>query len=74
LPAPPLFEAISDLQAHANLLRHGLPSQLADALVVLWREVGEGLLATVNDTVECVTGRPPISFAQWARENAPAFR
>jgi hypothetical protein len=29
---------------------------------------------TVVPTVEQVTGRPPRTFAQWAREHAGAFR
>ncbi|HEX4353254.1 MAG TPA: NAD(P)H-binding protein [Polyangiales bacterium] len=68
------FEPISDEQAHANLLRHGLPPALADALIVLWREVREGLVAMVTNEVERIVGRAPIAFATWAKQNAAAFR
>ena len=33
-----------------------------------------GRLAAVTDTVERVLGRKPISFEEWAAENAAAFR
>jgi uncharacterized protein YbjT (DUF2867 family) len=68
------FEAISDEQARANLLKNGLPQALADALVVLWREVREGRVATVTREVERVTGQKPRSFADWAGEHVMAFR
>jgi hypothetical protein len=32
-----------------------------------------GLRAHVTDTVEQVTGTPPLSFARWASDHAHAF-
>jgi uncharacterized protein YbjT (DUF2867 family) len=68
------LEVITDEQAHLTLLAHGLTAELADALVVLWREVREGRVATVTDHVERVTGNKPITFDPWAAENASTFR
>lgn len=70
---PLRFEAITDEGAHKNLLGHGMSRELADALVFLWREVREGLVDRVTNNVEHVTGKPPRSFADWARANASAF-
>jgi uncharacterized protein YbjT (DUF2867 family) len=70
---PLTFEAISDEQARANLLRFGLTPSLADALIVLWREVREGLVSVVTNNVERVTGRKPLPFERWVHENAAAF-
>lgn len=51
----------------------GQPDEVIEFLLTVYRDtplVGR----TVVDTVEKVTGRPPRSFAQWAREHADAFR
>jgi uncharacterized protein YbjT (DUF2867 family) len=73
LGRPLTFQAISDAEARQNLLAHGLSAELADALVMLWREVREGKVAIVTREVERVTGRPAIAFDTWVRENAAAF-
>ncbi|WP_394840681.1 SDR family oxidoreductase [Pendulispora brunnea] len=63
------FEQISDDDARPNFDR-----AYADALVDIWRAIREGRLATVTDGVEQVLGRRPVTFDQWAEENAGAFR
>jgi uncharacterized protein YbjT (DUF2867 family) len=68
------FEAISDQQAHAGVVRWAGKGPYADALVDIWRAVREGRLATVTDGVPRVLGRPATSFASWAEENADAFQ
>lgn len=69
-----ILEAISDEAAHQQLLARGMPAAQAVALVGLWRSVREGRVAQVTDTIERVLGRKPISFEQWAEENAHVFR
>jgi uncharacterized protein YbjT (DUF2867 family) len=71
---PLRFEAIGDEVALQNLLRAGLTGEVAEALVTLWREVREGRVDLVTDDVERVTGRKPITFDAWTRDNAQAFR
>jgi uncharacterized protein YbjT (DUF2867 family) len=71
---PLRFEAIGDEEALQNLLRAGLPGDLAEALVTLWREVRERRVEVVTDDVERVTGRKPVTFDAWTRDNAQAFR
>ena len=69
-----VFQPISDAEARARLVDHGMPDAVANALVGLWQSVRDGRVAGVTDTVERVLGRKPLTFAQWARENAVAFR
>ena len=63
------FEQISDEEARPNFDR-----DYADALVDIWRAIREGRLATVTDGIQQVLGRRPVTFDQWAEENAGAFR
>jgi uncharacterized protein YbjT (DUF2867 family) len=63
------FEPVSDEAARPNF-----DGAYADALVDIWRAVREGRLATVTDGVQQVLGRRPVTFEQWAEENAGAFR
>ena len=67
------FEPISDETALERLLSGGMPAEVANALVTLWREVRGGLVDVVTDTVEQVTGRKPITFDSWARDSRQAF-
>jgi uncharacterized protein YbjT (DUF2867 family) len=52
----------------------GMPEWLVDALNELYGWVREGGAAVVTDVVARVAGKPPISFDQFAREHAEAFR
>ena len=48
--------------------------ETADAVLdLMGGDVNDELLA-VHDTVARITGRPAAPFAQWAGENADAFR
>ncbi|HEX8845877.1 MAG TPA: SDR family oxidoreductase [Pyrinomonadaceae bacterium] len=51
----------------------GMQPWLADALVELFEFYSEGGAERVTDTVRAVTGREPITFAQFARDHAEAF-
>jgi uncharacterized protein YbjT (DUF2867 family) len=68
------FESISDAQARKLALGWADSPAYAEALVDIWRAIREERLATVTDEVERILGRKPIPFAQWAQENAAAFR
>jgi hypothetical protein len=68
------FVAVSDEEAGASLARNGMPAEMVDALVTLWREVRQGQVAVVTDDVERVTGRRPTTFRRWAEDNAAVFR
>jgi len=68
------FEEISDRQAHAGVVEWGGEGAYVDALVDIWRAVRQGRLATVTDGVRQTLGREPLTFAEWAMENAASFR
>lgn len=54
--------------------RSGMPAYLIAALLPFGAVVRSGKAAEVLGTVQQVTGRAPLTFAEWARENAAAFR
>ncbi|MBO2460754.1 NmrA family NAD(P)-binding protein [Actinomadura violacea] len=67
------YVELTEDEARAKWAADGLPAPLIDFLIDTLGnppEVGR----TVRGTVERVTGRPARPFAQWARENAEAFR
>jgi (4-alkanoyl-5-oxo-2,5-dihydrofuran-3-yl)methyl phosphate reductase len=57
-----------------SLLKSGMSTVLADALVSLMRATKDGKLDAVADGVLRATGRPPASFDDWARRHATAFQ
>jgi uncharacterized protein YbjT (DUF2867 family) len=67
------FQPISDQEARQQYAAVSGSVAETEAHVSLWRAIREGRLATVTDNVERVLGRKPISFDQWALENAAAF-
>ncbi|AIJ22350.1 hypothetical protein AMETH_2258 [Amycolatopsis methanolica 239] len=63
---------LSDEETRAEMAA-AMPADYVEAFA---RFYAEGRLdeATVHPDVAEVTGRPPRTFEQWARENADAFR
>lgn len=56
------------------MMRDGLPAQIAAAVAQSYEAVRNGQAANMmTATVEKVTGRPPKTFAAWAREHAARF-
>jgi uncharacterized protein YbjT (DUF2867 family) len=60
--------------AEESMRRSGMPEWNARAVAELFRYFASGAAARTTDTVAKLLGRPPISFAQFAREHAGAFR
>ena len=60
--------------ALASMLSSGMPAWNARAVSDLYTVFAAGLAAETTDTVARVTGKPPIPFAQFARDHADAFR
>jgi uncharacterized protein YbjT (DUF2867 family) len=58
----------------AAMLGSGMPAWNARAVAELFRYFATGALARTTDTIETLLGRPPVSFAGFAREHAGAFR
>jgi uncharacterized protein YbjT (DUF2867 family) len=68
------YVAVSDEAARDGMLKMGLPSVLVEGLLQLAGMIRAGKVANVLPTVKEVLGREPLTFAQWAKENAAAFR
>jgi (4-alkanoyl-5-oxo-2,5-dihydrofuran-3-yl)methyl phosphate reductase len=68
------FQPISEEEARKQQVAWGTSAELVEARLSIFRAIREGRLAAVTDTVEQVLGRKPITFDQWASENAQAFR
>lgn len=67
------FVDIPDEVARQGMLGEGMPAFLVDFFIKLFGALREGIFSEVNDTVQQLTGRPPRSFAEFAREHAAAF-
>jgi len=57
-----------------SIVETGIPEPYADLLLGLFEVIRAGWSAAVTDTVERVLGRPPIDFADYARDHADAWR
>lgn len=68
------FESQSDEEERRQQAGWGSPPALIDARLSIFRAIREGRLAAVTDNVAAVLGRQPVSFGQWAQQNADAFR
>ncbi|MGP3959236.1 NAD(P)H-binding protein [Nonomuraea sp. 3N208] len=68
------FEELTPAQAHAQWLVDGYPPEVADWLIELLADAvdGPGALPPTT-TYEEIMGRPPRTFAQWARDHAADF-
>ncbi len=60
--------------ARDSMLKAGMPPWNADAVTQLYGVFATGKFGYTTDVVQRITGRPPITFEQWARENAAAFQ
>jgi uncharacterized protein YbjT (DUF2867 family) len=67
------FESISEEEARQQQVGRGVSYPLVEAHLSIFRAIREGRLTTVTDAVERVLGRRPLTFDQWAKENAAAF-
>jgi uncharacterized protein YbjT (DUF2867 family) len=71
---PVRFEPITEEQESEQMIKNGDSAEIVAAHVSIYRAIREGRLASVTGNVERVVGQRPISFEQWARENAAAFQ
>jgi uncharacterized protein YbjT (DUF2867 family) len=56
-----------------NLIRAGVPAQIAAAVGESWAAVRNGRIFAITDTVERVTEQKPMTFEGWARKHASRF-
>ena len=57
----------------AGLLSGGVPADYADFLVYIAGALKDGHASAVLATVKEITGKPPITFEQYAKDNAKAW-
>ena len=74
LGKPVRYVAVSPQAALESMLGSGMPEWNARALSELYGVFATGQYARTTDTVRRLLGREPVSFEQFAREHAAAFR
>jgi uncharacterized protein YbjT (DUF2867 family) len=67
------YDAISEEAARSALASAGLSPERTERLIGFYRLVREGFCAPVSPDVQTVLGRPPISFAQFAKDHASCW-
>ena len=68
------YVSISEDDAHKAIINMGMSDWHTNILLELLMLSREGYLSSVTHDVEAVTGNKPISFAEFAKEHADAFR
>jgi uncharacterized protein YbjT (DUF2867 family) len=71
---PIQYVPISDEAARDGMLMAGMPTKVVESLISVGVHVRSGGAAKVLPDAEQVLGRKTLTFADWARENAGAFR
>lgn len=71
---PISYVAISSDEFRQSLTRNGWPAESADFMAGLFRPVEQGWAASVSPDVESILGRKPITFQQFASDNAAVWR
>jgi uncharacterized protein YbjT (DUF2867 family)/lysophospholipase L1-like esterase len=67
------FQSITDDEARARVRTWAEPPAMVEAYLSIWRAIRDGRLAGIAGGVERVLGRPPRTFARWARRHAAEF-
>jgi NAD(P)H dehydrogenase (quinone) len=73
LGLPVRYEPISVEEFAAAMTARGLPAHLVQHLSNVAVDYRNGVFAGVNDNVEKLGGRPPLSVAQYVTDNRAAF-
>jgi uncharacterized protein YbjT (DUF2867 family) len=71
---PISYEPQIESDAVGAMTANGVPEPVARARVELHRSFSSGAFAPVTGTVEALLGRPPRTFAAFARDYADAFK
>jgi transposase InsO family protein len=68
------YVSVSDEDVRQGMLGAGMSEWLANLIIELYDVQGAGQMAEVSPAVEQITGRKPISFAQFAEDYKEAFK
>jgi uncharacterized protein YbjT (DUF2867 family) len=69
-----VFETISAAEERRRWSARGEPPESIDYHLSIFGAIRAGRLAVVTDEIRRLLGRAALSFDQWVRENAAAFR
>lgn len=72
LGVPLRFEELTPEQARAGMTAR-YPAPIVDALLESAQRQRAGAKAAVDGTLRSLTGRPPLTFRQWAQDHRGAF-
>jgi uncharacterized protein YbjT (DUF2867 family) len=67
------FVDVPDDGGRQGMIQAGTPDVVAEQIVEIYAMLRRGANSTVTATVESLTGRPPRSFASFARDHAHLF-
>ncbi|GAA3434813.1 NAD(P)H-binding protein [Kutzneria kofuensis] len=73
LGRPLRFVEVEPAAARQAIISHGVPDEMADAIMALRATALEDFTSVVHPTVQRVTGRPAGTFRAWAERNRAAF-
>ncbi|HEY3439513.1 MAG TPA: SDR family oxidoreductase [Paludibaculum sp.] len=71
---PVAYYSLTEEQMLSGARAQGMPEPAIAYLAVLYSVVRQGLAAGVTGDVEAITGRKPMTFAEFARTSAGAWR
>lgn len=70
---PVEFVDVPDEGARQAMVEAGVPEFVAEQLVKVFGQLRQGVAERTTDAVESLAGRPPRSFAEFARDHAGLF-
>jgi len=68
------YTSVPEDDARKGLRSQGWPEPAVEYMITLFSQIRAGAAANTTDTVQQVLGRAPISFEQFARDNADSWR
>jgi uncharacterized protein YbjT (DUF2867 family) len=68
------YANISDEEARQGMVKVGMPADVVDYLIDLYRFTREGYFSLITTVVEQVTGKKPITFRQFAAEHKETLK
>lgn len=71
---PARFVDVPPEAARGAMLEMGMPAPMVTDMLEVMANIKAGGAATVSPDLERILGRKPRTFAEWARQNAAAFR
>ncbi|WP_409179883.1 NmrA family NAD(P)-binding protein [Amycolatopsis sp. VS8301801F10] len=71
---PVRYRAMDPAEFREAMLGGGIPGQVADFYAAMYEGIRNDRAAEVTDDVQRITGRPPVSFAAYARAAAALWR